>query len=62
MTIEIKHENQGARITENAGGFYSLHVVNARKGFDHPDAVVVGGKSHSTLAGARRWAAKKLAA
>jgi hypothetical protein len=59
--ILITKNNQAVKISANNGAFYSIHAVNTRKGWDHPDIVVVGGKSHLTERGARKWAEKKLA-
>lgn len=59
--IIIETSNQAVRISTNGDGYCSSHLVNTRRGIDHPDVVCVNGKNHSTEAGARRWAAKQLA-
>ena len=59
--ITIEADNQAVQISKIGDGFYSMHLVNTRRGVTHPDTVVVNGKAHSTEAGARRWAAKQLA-
>lgn len=57
----ITQGNYAVVINRQDGGFFSNLYVNARNGIDGADITALRA-THKTEAGARRWAAKQLAA